>query len=86
MTWMAGKLQAWLAITTIALQPDSVPQAGASETAGDVLWLLGGGVLALLALGFILTRRTRQRTSEPAFDPERPAKFDDDEEYVEPLL
>jgi len=83
---MPGQFQACLAITAVALQSDGVPQAGAPEAAGDVLWLLGGVVLALLALGFILTRRTRQRISESVFDNERSGQFDDDEEYVEPLL
>ncbi|MFC1545300.1 hypothetical protein ACFL44_01270 [Gemmatimonadota bacterium] len=83
---MAGKLQLWLGISTAALQPERVPQSGGSEMNGDVLWLLGGGVLALLALGFILTRRTRQRISEPVFDSDRSGEFDDSEEYMEPLL
>ena len=83
---MARQFHACLAITAVALQPDGVQQAGAPESAGDVLWLLGGGVLALLALGFILTRRTRQRTSDPVFDDTRSGQFDDDEDYVEPLL
>ena len=86
MTWMEGSHPAWPAVTTITLQPDQVPQAGESEAAGDALWLIGGGVLALLFLGFILTRRTRQRTSDPVFDPGRSGRFDDDDEYVEPLL
>ncbi len=55
----------------------------------DVLWLIGGGMLALLALGFILTRRSRQRTSEPVLDPDRSDQRNSDQrddENVEPLL
>ncbi|MFC1595332.1 hypothetical protein ACFL3X_00255 [Gemmatimonadota bacterium] len=86
MTWMTGNLPARPAVTTIMLQPDEIQQAGDHEVTGDALWLIGGGVLALLALGFILTRRSRQRTAEPVFDHGRSGRFDDDEEYVEPLL
>jgi hypothetical protein len=83
---MAGVAKAALAFAATTLHTGAVVQAGDPESAGDVLWLIGGGVLALLALGFILTRRTRQRTSEPVFDNDHAGPIDDDGEYVEPLL
>ncbi len=70
--------------STMTLQPDQTTPPGEVGGSEDVLWLIGGGMLALLALGFILTRRSRQRTSEPVLDPDRSDKRDD--EFVEPLL
>jgi len=70
--------------STMTLQPDQTAPPGEAGGSEDVLWLIGGGMLALLALGFILTRRTRQRTSEPVLDPNRSDQRDD--EFVEPLL
>ena len=70
--------------STMALQPVQTELPGEASGSADVLWLIGGGMLALLALGFILTRRSRQRTSEPVLDPDRSDQRDD--EFVEPLL
>ncbi|MFC1529535.1 hypothetical protein ACFL6R_02345 [Gemmatimonadota bacterium] len=70
--------------STMTLQPDQTAQSVEVSGSEDVLWLIGGGMLALLALGFILTRRSRQRTSESVLDPDRSDQRDD--EFVEPLL
>jgi hypothetical protein len=73
------------AVTAGTLQPDRIEPAGSPEGTEEVLWLIGGGILALLILGFVLTRRARQRTSEPMYEPDRPDR-DDGDDHVEPLL
>ena len=80
----AGTIPVRSLTSTMTLQPDQTELPGEAGGSEDVLWLIGGGMLALLALGFILTRRTRQRTSEPVLDPDRSDQRDD--EFVEPLL
>ena len=72
-------------VTAGTLQPDRIEPAGSPEGATEALWLIGGGILALLVLGFILTRRTRQRTSEPMYGSDRP-DHDGGDDHVEPLL
>jgi hypothetical protein len=53
-----------------------------------VLWYIGGGILAVLLLGFLLSRRARQRPTATAFgDSEgRHPVADDFDETQEQIL
>lgn len=68
-------------------QPGSSPPSG-GEPAGEVLWYMGGGILALLLLGFLLSRRTRQRPTATAFGESdgRQPRADDVDETPEQIL
>ncbi|MFO7768882.1 MAG: hypothetical protein R6W82_08010 [bacterium] len=49
---------------------------------GEVLWWIGGGLLALLLLGYGLIRRERQRPAGSAFEEPEEEGPDDIEEVL----
>ena len=59
-----------------------------SDRTGDVLFMIGGGVLALIMLGFLVSRRKRHYPVESPFTPDRRdgQSSPSDEEEIESLL
>lgn len=72
----------------VSVQPDRVDDGGNAGSPVDVLWWIGGGIMAILLLGFALSRRFHQRPADSPFDTDREGSgpSSSDEEPLEGLL